>query len=470
MLITLKTLTSTTLRHLETINCYKLSKKSQIFNKCSNKRLFANAAAAETELDINGFAYNVDSWTNVTPKILSYLGLNKHLQTNHPLSIIRQRIVNYFYKAYKTSRGNPLFSVHDKLNPIVTIQQNFDNLLIPVDHVSRSKTDCYYINQRYLLRAHTTAHQVDLISSGLDNFLVVGEVYRRDEIDSTHYPVFHQLDAVRLVTKDKLFERNPGLEILEKDWSPNLYNSNQSKQMLTLSKCMDQKKQSCHTLEAVKLIEHELKEVLVGLSKDLFGPDIKYRWVDTYFPFTQPSWELEIFYKQQWLEVLGCGIMRHEILQQSGAHNSIGYAFGLGLERLAMILFDIPDIRLFWSNDSGFLTQFDEKDLYKLTKYKAISQYPQCKNDLSFWLPSGVRVNDGFAPNDFYDLVRTVAGDVVEQIRLVDKFNHPKKNRTSVCFRIIYRHMERTLTQKEVNAVHKRIAEACVETFKVEIR
>uniref|UniRef100_A0A1A9VPN2 phenylalanine--tRNA ligase n=1 Tax=Glossina austeni TaxID=7395 RepID=A0A1A9VPN2_GLOAU len=468
MLTTLKPLMHVTLRRLEKVNLYKLRKKSLIYNY-TNKRLFANAAVAKNYLDINGLAYSIDSWTNVTPKILSYLGLNKHLQTNHPLSIIKQRIVNYFYKTYKTSRGNPLFSVYDNLNPVVTIQQNFDNLLIPVDHVSRSKADCYYVNQRYLLRAHTTAHQVDLISSGLDNFLVVGEVYRRDEIDSTHYPVFHQLDAVRLVTKDKLFERNPGLEIFERDWSPNLYNSNQN-QVLTSSKCMDQTKQSCHTLEAIKLIEHELKGVLAGLAKDLFSANIKHRWVDTYFPFTQPSWELEIFYKGQWLEVLGCGIMRHEILQQSGAHNSIGYAFGLGLERLAMILFDIPDIRLFWSKDTGFLTQFNEKDLYNLTKYKAVSQYPQCINDLSFWLPPGVQVNEGFAPNDFYDLVRNVAGDVVEQISLIDQFNHLKKNRTSVCFRIIYRHMERTLTQKEVNDVHKLIVEACVETFKVEIR
>uniref|UniRef100_A0A1B0F992 Phenylalanyl-tRNA synthetase domain-containing protein n=1 Tax=Glossina morsitans morsitans TaxID=37546 RepID=A0A1B0F992_GLOMM len=116
-----------------------------------------------------------------------------------------------------TEKRNSLFSVYDKLNLVITIQQNFDNLLIPVDHVSRSKADCYYVSQRYLLRAHTTAHQVDLISSGLDNFLVVGEVCRRDEIDSTHYPVFHQLDTVRLVTKDKLFERNPGLEIFETD-------------------------------------------------------------------------------------------------------------------------------------------------------------------------------------------------------------------------------------------------------------
>lgn len=388
----------------------------------ARRKLATSAAEAKRQFEVNGKYYDQDNWSNVTPKILSYLGVNKHLQKNHPLSIIRQRVVNYFYNTYKTSRGNPLFSVYDKLNPVVTTQQNFDNLLIPIDHVSRNKSDCYYINQNTLLRAHTTAHQVDLISSGLDNFLVVGEVYRRDEIDSTHYPVFHQLDAVRLVTKDKLFERNPDLNIFEKDWITS--QGNLSQVIHSSSKCLDQSKQPCHTLEAVKLIEHELKRVLLGLAQDLFGSDVKYRWVDTHFPFTQPSWELEIFYKNDWLEVLGCGIMRHEILHQSGAHNSIGYAFGLGLERLAMVLFDIPDIRLFWSNDTGFLSQFSEKDLYKLPKYKAISQYPQCTNDLSFWLPSGVDVDAGFVSNDFYDLVRTIAGDVVEQVRTFRKYKY----------------------------------------------
>ncbi|XP_030388351.1 probable phenylalanine--tRNA ligase, mitochondrial [Scaptodrosophila lebanonensis] len=434
-------------------------------------RAFASSAAEEVkkahQLEINRCTYATDNWTNVTPKILSYLGANKHLQNDHPLSIMRQRIVNYFYGAYRNQRGNPLFSVYDKLNPVVTVQQNFDNLLIPRDHVSRQKSDCYYINQQHLLRAHTTAHQVELISGGLDNFLVVGEVYRRDEIDCTHYPVFHQLDAVRLVTKDKLFERNPGLELFEETWTGKLADP---RNILPSAKCMDQTKQPCHTLEAVKLMEHEMKHVLVGLTKELFGPRIRYRWVDTYFPFTQPSWELEIYFKDNWLEVLGCGIMRHEILQQAGVHQSIGYAFGVGLERLAMVLFDIPDIRLFWSNDSGFLSQFSEKDLHNLPKYKPVSHYPQCTNDLSFWLPPDVEVDAGFSANDFYDLVRSVAGDIVEQISLVDKFKHPKTGKSSVCFRIVYRHMERTLTQVEVNNIHKQIADASVENFNVQIR
>merc|ERR1719411_1896460 len=98
----------------------------------------------------------------------------------------------------------PLFSVHEDLSPIVTIEQNFDSLLVPNDHVSRAKSDSYYVNKEYMLRAHTSAHQRDLVKMGLDNFLVVGDVYRRDEIDSTHYPVFHQIEGVRLVNETDL--------------------------------------------------------------------------------------------------------------------------------------------------------------------------------------------------------------------------------------------------------------------------
>lgn len=133
-----------------------------------------------------------DDFTNVTPKILSYLDRNLHLRKNNPISMVRQRIVNYFYSSF-THRGTPIFSVYENLSPVVTTKQNFDDLLIPEEHPSRTKSDCYYINNKTLLRAHMTAHQSELLCSGLDNFLMIGDVYRRDEIDSTHFPVFHQV-------------------------------------------------------------------------------------------------------------------------------------------------------------------------------------------------------------------------------------------------------------------------------------
>lgn len=378
-------------------------------------RAFSNQNATKFEtISVNHKEYASDNWTTITPRIQSYMSRSIYMQKDHPLSILRQEIIAYFYKTFVNGRGNPLFSVFENLNPVVTIQQNFDDLLIPEDHVSRRKADSYYLNKDHMLRAHTTAHQVDLLKSGLNNFLVVGEVYRRDEINATHFPVFHQLDAVRTIHRDKLFPDRDDLHIFEPSYDPN--HVEQCIDVNVDTKLIDLYKQPCHTIEAVKLIEHEFKTVLVGLAQHLFGKDVEYRWVDAYFPFTHPSWELEILHDGKWMEVMGSGIIRNEILARSGMHNTIGWAFGLGLERLAMRLFQIPDIRLFWSNDSGFLCQFNENTPFREMKYKAVSLYPQCTQDLSFWLPENVQHED-LAENDFYDLVRNIAGDIVEQVR-----------------------------------------------------
>lgn len=367
-------------------------------SECSSAKI---TSAAKT-LTVNDRVYDVDKWTNLTPKIQSYIGRNIYLQRHHPLSILRQHIIEYFYKSFVTNRGSPQFTVLDNLSPVVTTQQNFDSLLIPADHVSRRKSDCYYLNETNLLRGHTTAHQVDALRSGLNNYLIVGDVYRRDNIDRTHFPVFHQIDAVRTLHRDRLFANNPDLEIFEKNFD--------------VGDCIDSTKQPCHTLEAVKLVEHEFKTVLVGLAKHLFGNDTKYRWVDAYFPFTMPSWELEIYYRDQWLEVMGSGIIRNEILESSGLRNTIGWAFGLGLERLAMVLYNIEDIRLFWSNDSGFLSQFDESRTTAQMQFQPISRYAQLYMDISFWLANDGHTIDTFPENDLYELIREYGGDLVEQV------------------------------------------------------
>jgi len=163
---------------------------------------FSSKARSNT-LSIGGKDFPVDSHGNVTPKILEHIGKNIYLREFNPLSLIRQNIINFFYSSF-TSRGNPVFSVYDNLHPVVSVEGNFDSLLVPADHVSRQRNDCYYVNTTHLLRAHMTAHQCELMRMGLDNFLMVGDVYRRDEIDSSHYPVFHQLDAVRLRTANEV--------------------------------------------------------------------------------------------------------------------------------------------------------------------------------------------------------------------------------------------------------------------------
>ncbi|CAH8293523.1 unnamed protein product, partial [Schistosoma turkestanicum] len=355
-------------------------------------------------ISINGNSTIKDSWYNLTPHIIELTKKSLHNQKYHPLNLIKQRIVDFMFKHHvrhvdnDNQKGTPLFSLYDHLSPVVTVRQNFDSLFIPPDHPSRLRTDTYYLNETTVLRSHTSAHQLDLINSGLNAFLVAGDVYRRDDIDSLHYPVFHQIEGVRLFTQDELFQNaiDPCqcFRLFEDIPSSSLYNRPDLYPFKVFpSSMLPLDKQLNHTTETKLVLEYELKTLLQEMAKCLFGPDIQLRWVDAYFPFTHPSWELEIKTKsgypknnlvcdnrnnnddddesiEEWTEMLGCGIIRQELLDRSGIPNKVGYAFGLGLERWAMQLYEIPDIRLFWSKDEGFLNQFITDDIHASIKYK----------------------------------------------------------------------------------------------------
>ena len=345
---------------------------------------------------------------NVTSNISSRVGTNLHLQQNHPLFTIKKIIEDYW-----KDRDDGFLTV-DNLSPVVTTDANFSSLLIPVGHVSRETSDTYYIRKDVVLRTHTSAHQVELLREGTDKFLVTGDVYRRDEIDRSHYPIFHQMEGVKMF--------NHGGDIKE--------------------------------------VEDDLKQGLEGMAKKLFG-DVEMRWVDAYFPFTEPSFELEIYFNGEWLEVLGCGVIQQEIVRNAGRGEQIGWAFGLGLERLAMVLFGIPDIRLFWSKDERFHKQFESGQIVTFVPF---SKYPPCLKDISFWIP------DGFHANDLNEIVRDVAGDLVEQVELIDEFVHPKSQKLSNCFRITYRSMERSLTNEEIDQLQEQVRDSMVDNFGAELR
>lgn len=116
--------------------------------------------------------------------------------------------------------------------------------------------------------------------------------------------------------------------------------------------------------EAKKVMEIDLKQTLENLAKEIFG-DVEMRWNEDYFPFTDPSFELEVYYNDDWLEVLGSGVIHDGVMKNAcrDPKKEVGWAFGLGLERWAMTLFNIPDIRLFWSDDPRFITQFKEGEV-----------------------------------------------------------------------------------------------------------
>lgn len=178
---------------------------------------------------------NIDSLShpdcNITHDIAQRVGKNLHLRPQHPINIIKERIESYWKNRIRE------IEIFDNLHPLVSTQANFDSLLIAKDHVSRRKSDTYYYNDATVLRTHTSAHQSELLSKGLSSFLVTGDVYRRDEIDSCHYPVFHQMEGVKLLTE--LHDNSMTFE------------------------------------ERVKVVEYDLKEGLEGLTRELFGDVVR---------------------------------------------------------------------------------------------------------------------------------------------------------------------------------------------------
>ena len=118
-------------------------------------------------------------------------------------------------------------------------------------------------------------------------------------------------------------------------------------------------------------------------------------------------------------------------------------------------------IRLFWTDDTRFAKQFKPG---QLTTFKPYSKYPPCFKDIAFWIP------DGFEPNDFFELGRAVAGELVEKVDLIDEFTNPKKAKTSHCYRITYRSMDRSLTDDEVNKMQEDLRERAANELAVELR
>lgn len=417
----------------------------------SSPRTVSSAPEANT-VCVLGKEYRRDDMTNVTSSLLEKVGRELHNTKDHPINLLKKLIVHHFHKTYTNNAGNPLFTSIENIPPVVTTEQNFDSLCVAKDHISRSRSDSYYINSKTMLRTHTSAHQSDFIKMGLNRFLVTGDVYRRDEIDSTHYPIFHQMEGVRIYLRKNLLP--------------------QGRTMFEDGEETDEK-QSRHTLETSKALELELKTTLERLVKYIFGEETQTRWNSCYFPFTHPSFELEILFRGEWVEMLGSGIMRQEILDDAGASFKTGWAFGLGLDRLSMLLFSIPDIRLLWSKDERFIEQFKHITLPMLTKenlnkrdfsFKPFSTFlPRCE-DVAFW------ITPEFNENDFHELVRGTCGDIVEKVELIDSFENSKTGKVSCCYRLVYRSMDRAITKDEVDELHSKLRENIEKSLPVELR
>ncbi|TSC94036.1 MAG: hypothetical protein CEN87_705 [Parcubacteria group bacterium Licking1014_1] len=297
---------------------------------------------------------------------------------------------------------------------IVTIEQCFDLLNMSKDHPARKETDTYYLDDTHILRTHTTAFWSfylkdpevleKLKTEGEIKAISKGIVFRKDEIDRNHFPAFHQIDGLLICKKDK--------RIIDQD---------------------------------------VLKEAQADLAKGAFGSDIEYKFIEDNFPYTVESLEMDIMFKDEWLEVNGAGLVNPVVLKNFGLNPKVynGWAFGFG-DRLAMIKMGIPDIRILWSDDPRITSQF--KDIN--SKYKEVSKYPEISRDISFVIDKNINLNN------YYEIVRDFGGNLIEEVKLLDSYEDEKKfgkDKKSYTFRIVYRSLERTLTSGEINEIQEEI-------------
>lgn len=311
-----------------------------------------------------------------------------------------------------------------KIPEIVPVNILFDLFNMPPGHPARSKSDTYYVDEDNVLRTHDTVFWYYYlnrpeIKKRIENketlgAICYGKVYRKDEIDHHHMNVFHQFGGLLITPDDKK-----------------------------------------------KITPENLKSTLSEIATSIFG-NINSRFYDHNFPYTDPSFEMEAEINGQWIEILGSGMVRKIVLANLGLTGYHGWAFGFGLERLAIASMELPDIRLLWSEDPRV-----KKQLKLGNKFIEVSKYPPIVRDISFV------VGADFIPNDYFDLVRETAPGLIEEVGLLDKYENVTKfgeGKISYAFRITYRSLERTLTSVEIDSIHKKLENATAKVFGAAIR
>ncbi|HEY4516223.1 MAG TPA: hypothetical protein VJH67_03505 [Candidatus Paceibacterota bacterium] len=338
------------------------------------------------------------------------------------------------------TEGSPLFNIIETVKK-VPVLKDFDVIDIPEiistdilfdlfdfapDHPARSKSDTYYVDEKNVLRTHDTVMwhyylnlpeiKERIVKQEKLGVLCYGKVYRKDEIDRRHMNIFHQFGG--------------------------LYLQPDSEGIMPLD---------------------SLKKVLSEIVENLFGKNTKYRFLDDTFPYTDPSLQIEVEINGQWVEIMGGGMPKKSVLTKMNLEGYNGWAFGFGLERLAIISMELPDIRLLWSEDERV-----KKQLKLGQKFVEVSKYPPVVRDISFIVKS-----DGFTPNDYFDLVRDVVGDLAEEMALIDKYENSEKfgeGNVSYAYRITYRSLSRTLTNPEVDSLHKKLESETQKVFGAKVR
>ena len=270
----------------------------------------APSSTSQQSYQLFGETYPKDAFSNTPPAILAKLPRKLHTLPSHPISILRQIIESHF----------STFTSLTPASPIVTVHENFDELGFASDHPGRALTDSYYLNSEHMLRTHTSAHEVGTYRQGLDRWLLTADVYRRDEIDASHYPVFHQMEGTHVWPSDQLHalpELNATLAAsLEK--CPLVI---EDPTVVGESNPYQPQHDPVHAREITQHLKHSLNSLIFRLfggaaTKD--GEPLRVRWIEAFFPFTTPSYEVEVWWNGEWLELLGCGVVMQKTLDQAG--------------------------------------------------------------------------------------------------------------------------------------------------------
>ena len=306
------------LKELELLRIKYLGKKGEITKELKLLGMLAPSERPKAGQRINIIKEKVQSLIETKKIVLANVSIQEKIASSsidvtlngrknnrgniHPISSILCEIENIFHNSGFRVEDGP--EIEDEYH-------NFTALNIPENHPARAMHDTFYFNTNYLLRTHTSPIQIrSMETHGVPiKVIAPGKVYRRDS-DITHTPMFHQIEGL-VIDKDINFTH--------------------------------------------------LKGMLHQFINTFYKKDMELRFRPSYFPFTEPSAEVDILSKDgSWLEILGCGMVHPKVLENLKIDPEIytGYAFGMGVERLAMLRHEIKDIRLFYDNDLHFLNQF----------------------------------------------------------------------------------------------------------------
>jgi phenylalanyl-tRNA synthetase alpha chain len=350
----------------------------------------------------------------------NYLAITDLTQSPNPhaIKMVYEKIEQYMCSTHPQSD----VQVYRK-NPIVAVIDNYDNLLIMPDNVSRSSTYTHYVDEDHVLRTHTSAHLPGILRelsqrNDWEDVLILlpGLAYRRDVSDKNHVSEVHMLEMWRVV-------KNAARQAIAKN---------------------------------------DLLEVVEGVAATA-APGWKLRIIDSPHPYTNGGIEVNAVQGDRDIEILECGLIKDQILANAGLDPAThsGWALGMGLDRLVMTLKNIHDVRYLRSTNPRIAEQ-----MTNLETYYEVSSQPAIKRDLSYSVPLG------YVEEDISADIREALGDQLDTLESVEVLNQTpystlppavrerlgcSSSQKNVLVRITLRHLERSITNHEANQIYEKV-------------